>query len=253
MQRVFDQADAREDLSRRQHLRRSRRDQLAQSPHAELVHGARALQLAQADERHLHQATLVRPVVVGMRLDAVDQNDAVRLVGVPIHEDPERQFSSRQLHDIHRRPHGRAHGVLDDAVLLEDRGLTIAGRAAVAAHCGHDEWMGAAGAHIRGDPGDDRDEVVDAAAAGGDRDPCARSNQVVQALKLLVQGDRGSSRCVRSNRWRILMSCCPGMFGAQLSDRSGPLNQCPTLDAPEWPSSAQLCRTGTRGRSAQIC
>ena len=74
------------------HLRRSRPDQLAQPVDAEVMNGAGSLELAEPDERHLHQAAFVAPVKVRVGLDAVDQNRAVRLIYVTIHEDSKRQI-----------------------------------------------------------------------------------------------------------------------------------------------------------------
>ena len=76
-------------------------DQLAQSVDAEIMNGARSLELAEPDERHLHQAAFIAPVKIGVRFDAVDQNRAVGLVRVTVHEDSKRQISARQFDDVH--------------------------------------------------------------------------------------------------------------------------------------------------------
>ena len=162
-------------------LRRARCDELAKTVDAEIVNGPRALQLAQADERHLHQPALVSSVEIGVRLDAVDEDDAVRLVNVPIHEDPNGSSprGSSSTTSIEERT-GAPTIASEMPYSLQDLGLSFGRRSAVAAHCGHDERMGAAGAHVRGDSRTTSAQVVDAATAGGDRDACARSNQVVR-------------------------------------------------------------------------
>ena len=45
------------------------------------------LALAQADDQHLEHARLVGRAEVGVRLDPVEQDDAVGLVGVPVEVD----------------------------------------------------------------------------------------------------------------------------------------------------------------------
>src|SRR4029077_4794695 len=74
---VLHQRNAGENLPRGEHLPRTGSDQLAQTVHAERVDGERAFQLAEADQRHLHQAAFVTPVIIAVRLDSVDQDDAV--------------------------------------------------------------------------------------------------------------------------------------------------------------------------------
>ena len=90
MEGIFDKTDSRENLACGQHAGRARFDELAKTVDAEIVNRPRALELSKADERHLHQPAFIRSVKVCVRLDAVDEDRAVRVVNVAIHEDPHR-------------------------------------------------------------------------------------------------------------------------------------------------------------------
>jgi hypothetical protein len=184
---IFDKGDARENLPRGKDLRRPRRDQLAQPINAEVVDSTRTLQLAETDQRHLHQTAFVTPVKIGMRLDSIDQNRAVRLVYVTIHEDAERQISLRQLNDIHRGAHGGADGVFGNAVELENVCLTLGRRSAVASHRRDDEGMRASRFHVLSHFLHDEREVIDAATTGGDGNPHVRTNRRIQFRELTTK------------------------------------------------------------------
>ena len=90
---------------------------------------------------------------------------------------------------------------------LQNLRLTFGGRAAVAAHCGDDERMRAACLHVIAGSRDDQREVVDAAAAGGDRDrgarPESRSSSAASCDRSVLCG---SFRRARSNRCLTLKS-----------------------------------------------
>ena len=54
-------------------------DQLMHDPGALVMDALRPVLLAQADGHHLHQAALIAAAERGMRLDPVEQDDAIRL------------------------------------------------------------------------------------------------------------------------------------------------------------------------------
>ena len=139
MDGVFHQAHAGHNFSGGQHLRRGRAQHVAQAANAELVDGQRALQLAEADERHFHEPALVASVIVGVRLDSVDEDDTVGFVRVPVHEGPVRERALRQLDHVHRGVHGNADRLFGNAVQTQNLPLSFRRRAAVASHRGHDE------------------------------------------------------------------------------------------------------------------
>ena len=87
---IFDQSDTTENLAARKDVASPGTDELAQTVDAESVNRQRALLLAEANERHLHQAALVAAVKVRVRLDPVNENHARRLEHIPIHEHAER-------------------------------------------------------------------------------------------------------------------------------------------------------------------
>ena len=77
------------------------------------MHLAGPLALAQADDQHLEHARLVRRVKVGVRLDPVDQDDAVGLVGVLVEVDRQADRVGAEDDGVHvgldrRRPSPRA-------------------------------------------------------------------------------------------------------------------------------------------------
>ncbi|MNC32929.1 hypothetical protein D3C75_813080 [compost metagenome] len=132
---------------------------------AQLMAGLGALLFAQTDGDHLHDPAFDPAAEGGMGLHPVDDYDGISLIGVFVHIDrqPVRQLS--QLHYLHRGTHGNTHGFLIDAQMVQHFLLAFRCSAAVAAHTGDDERMGACvfdGIH-RG-PGNGRN-VGDAAAA----------------------------------------------------------------------------------------
>ena len=138
---IFDQADACENFSGRKDVGRTWRDQLPQSVNPEVVNGTGALELSQANKRHLHQAAFIASVKIGVWLDPVDKDRAVGLVDVTVHEKPARQVSARQLDDVHGGTNRRADCRLGDAVRLQNRRLPFGRRSAVASHRRYNERL----------------------------------------------------------------------------------------------------------------
>ena len=98
-----------------------------------------ALALAQADDQHLQDARLVRRVEVGVRLDPVEQDDAVGLVGVLVEVDRQADGAGPEDDRVHVGPDLDAHRLGRDAVAGQQLALALGGRAAVAPHRGDDE------------------------------------------------------------------------------------------------------------------
>ena len=118
---------------------------------------------------------------IRMRLDAGDGDDVVGLVGVNVELHGHAVIRAADLHRFHGGANGRADDVLRQAVALEDGALALGGGAAVAAHCGNDERLGAAGAHIVHHRADDGLEIGDLAAAAADAHAHAGAKRFLRA------------------------------------------------------------------------
>ena len=113
--------------------------------------------LPKSDGHHLQDARLVGPAEVGVRLDPVEQDDPVGLVGVPVEVDREADRVGPEDHRVHLGPDFHAHLGFGDPVAGQELALAFGGRAAVAAHRGDDE--GPEAEFLEGidrGPGDDR-------------------------------------------------------------------------------------------------
>ena len=74
-----------------------------------------------------------------MRLDPVEQDDAVGLVGVPVEVDRQADGVGAEDDGVHVGLHGHAHRLGRDAVAGQQLALALGGRPAVAPHRGDDE------------------------------------------------------------------------------------------------------------------
>ena len=124
--------------------------------------------LAQADEQHLHQAALDGGGEVGVRLDAVADQDVVGLHGEAIEVQRHALGSVADDDGFRAGADGAAHGRLGDAVGFQHAALAFGGAAAVAAHGGDQEGPRTEAAEVLDGRAEDGDDVGDAAAAGGD-------------------------------------------------------------------------------------
>ena len=115
------------------------RQHLLQPAEAELVDLAGPLALAQADDQHLQDARLVGRVEVGVRLDPVQQDDAVGLVGVLVEVDRQADGVGAEDDGVHVGADLDAHRLGRDPVAGQELALAFGGRAAVAPHRGDDE------------------------------------------------------------------------------------------------------------------
>ena len=140
--------------------------------------GARVL--AKPDQEHLGQPALHPARELRVGLDAVADHHVVG--GVRMLVEVNREALGRLADDDggHGGADGTAAGPLGDAVGFEDRPLAAGGAAAVAAHGGHQERLRAEPAKPTHDRAEDRGDVGDAAAAGGDRHGLPRPDHLVQ-------------------------------------------------------------------------
>ena len=153
-----------------------------------------ALLLAQANGHHLHQAAFIGTAEGGMGLDAVEEDDAVRLRGVLVHEHRlVTHAGNADLHRLHGTLHRAAHGFLSDAVVLEDLELTLGGGAAVAAHSRHNVRLGAFGFDKIHNGAGHQGIVVDAAAAAGNGDLLAGLDLAADLGAVQFPGDNAGN------------------------------------------------------------
>ena len=134
--------------------------QLAEDIHAVGVQLGGAGDLAHADGHHLDDAALDGRTEVGMRLDPAHEGDRVGSSRELVHVD-RHAVDLAQLHHFHLRLDRAADIALGDAVVLQHLALAFGRGAAVAAHGGEDEGLGAEGLelghhllHALGDVGD---------------------------------------------------------------------------------------------------
>ena len=194
--RVLHKANAAENLALRKHPACTGSNQLAQSVDAESMDRKRSFPLPETDERHFHETALVTTMKIRVRFDSIDEDHAIGLVRMPVHEYVDGQISLLQLDDLHRCAHRRVHGLLGNAVRAEHLGLAFSGRATVAAHGRDDERLSATSFHVPDDFFDDGGEVVDTAASHGDRDAGARPNELIQPGQLFPQREDGIMQAI---------------------------------------------------------
>ena len=113
------------------------------------------LPLAQADGEHLEQPALVPPGERRVRLDPVEQDDAVGLEGVAVEMDRQAERVGAQHDGLHLGSDRAADRGLGDAQLGQAAPLPGRGAAAVAPHRGDDEGVEPERAHGRDGRADD--------------------------------------------------------------------------------------------------
>ena len=158
----------------------------------------RAVAFAQADDQHLGDAALDLAAEIGVRLDARYGHDGVRLPGVLVPVDRLAPAVRAELDGDHVGLDGDAQGFFADAVLPQQFALTFGRAAAVAAHGGDDERLGAGLAQHIQRRADHRLQIGDASAADGNRDAIARLHLLEQAgaepATANLAGDIGQGR-----------------------------------------------------------
>ena len=138
--------------------------------------------LAEADRELLHEAALDGAHEIGVRLHAVDQDDAVGLPGEAVEEEGD-ALDLAQRDDLHGGADRRPDGRLGDAEVREHLGLAGGGGAAVRAHGRHDEGLEAGGREPRDEAADQHGDVGDAAAADSYGDAGARRERGERRLR----------------------------------------------------------------------
>src|SRR5262249_3141298 len=158
-----------------QHLRADAADDLAKAVVVDRpMVDFRAIVFAQADEHHLHQATLYVPHEVRVWFDAAADHDVIGLEGEAI--EMHREALGRLADDagFHRGPTRAAQVGLGHAVAGQNCPLTFDRPAAVTSHRRHDEGLGPEALQMLNDGLDDDVDVRDPATAAGDRHALAR-------------------------------------------------------------------------------
>ena len=112
------------------------------------VQGIRSLLLAESDRDHLDQSGLIRTTEGGVRLDAADNNDRVRLRGILIEINRVPVFQMSHFHSLHTGMNGAAAKLLRDAEAVQNLPLSLSGGASVASHSRDNHGQGAALLHI---------------------------------------------------------------------------------------------------------
>ena len=115
-----------------------------------------------------------------MRLDAVADQHVIGLEGQAVEVDRKPLGRAADDDRFHAGADRAADELLGDAVGLEELPLSFGGAAAVAAHGRHDERLGAQALEVFDDRPDDRGDIGDAAAAGGDGHALARPDLLAQ-------------------------------------------------------------------------
>src|SRR5262245_17390176 len=124
---------------------------------------------AEADHHHLHEPAFDRPVIAGVRLDARDDADVIRLRRDLIEHDRKAFAGRAERHGFHRGANWGADEGLGDAVAFQNLALPLGEAAAVAAHGGYQKRLGAQVLQkLHSALEDDRD-IGDAAAARRER------------------------------------------------------------------------------------
>ena len=154
------------------------------------MHLLRAVPLAHADGDHLRDAALDLTPEGGMRLDAVDDDHAVRLARHPVVIDGDAIRRRAEFDDLHRRADGAAERRFSHAISGHHLDLAVGGRATVRAHRGDEKRLRAACLQFFHDSTEDRHDVRDAPAAAGEGDLRARFDPG----NVAERGDTGADR-----------------------------------------------------------
>ena len=172
--------------------------QLMHDGRALMMDALSALLLAKADGHHLHQAAFIGAAEGGVGLDAVVEDDAVSLRGILIHIYRLMTYAGNaDLHRLHGAFHGAAHGLLRNAVILEDLELALGGSAAVAAHSRHNVRLGALGLDKVHNGTGHHGIVIDAAAAAGNGDLLTGLDLAADLRAIQLPGDDAGNIALR--------------------------------------------------------
>ena len=162
---------------------------------AGFVYRLRAVLFSHADDRHLHQAALGRAAESGVGLDAPAQDHTVGLVGIFVDVDRAPLHGVAQIHSFHGGLDGAAHGLLGHIVTFQHIQLAGHRGAAVAAHGGEHERLGAALFYKVHDGLYNNGNVGDAAAAAGNANAHARLDVLPHCLAQKLPAHHGGQVC----------------------------------------------------------
>ena len=177
---------------RPKHFARHAADDLAETVVEDRpVIDGRPCALAQPDEHHLHQPAFDVADKLGVRLDAAADHHVVGLIGEAVEVDGEAFGRLADDDRFHAGADRAAHERLGDAVALDDPPLAFGRAAAVAAHGRHHERLGPQLLEVFDGRPDDRGDIGDAAAAGGDRHALARLDLLAQSQAAQLGVDLG--------------------------------------------------------------
>lgn len=156
---------------------------------------------SQADEHHLHQAAFESSCETGMRFDSANDQHVVRFGSDAIEMHIEAFGGSRHDDRVHGSSDGAAAGLFGDAESCEDSDLPFGRAATMASHRRDDKRFGTEGAEVCCCNSQDRRDIGNASAAGGDSDRVSRFDAALQSqasqLSMGFGFDIFDSRCLK--------------------------------------------------------
>ena len=138
------------------------------------MHHGGAMAFAEADDAHFQEAAAEGAEEIGVRLDAVDEQDAIGGEGVGAAMDRHAILGRTDLARLQRSKNRHAHRRLGDVVAGQDLALALGRRSAVAAHGWDDERLRTCAAKFREYRLHDFSEVCDPATPHAHRDARSR-------------------------------------------------------------------------------
>lgn len=132
------------------------------------MNALRALLLAETDDHHFANATLVRPTNRIVRFDAAGDNDSIGLMSISVLIDRLAELGISEENRLHGRPDRTAHSLGGDSISLQQLSLSFRSCPAVAAHGRHNKWICPALFAEVDDSAGDGVDICNTATAGGD-------------------------------------------------------------------------------------
>jgi hypothetical protein len=175
MKLIFEDGQAAKDRSGLEHDRGDiANDALMSEPIRRHMHGRGAGAFAQSNHRHFENAAPEASVKIGVRLDPVQQEDAIGLESFRAAINLHIILTFAEEFDIQRGSDGNAEVGFGDSVFREDASLTFGRGAAMAAHGWNDEGIRSAFFEKLDCRGYDGLKVGDAATSHSHRDAGTR-------------------------------------------------------------------------------
>ena len=142
------------------------------------MNALRALLLAETDDHHFANATLVSPTERIVRFDAAGDDDSIGLMSILILIDRLAELRISKEDRFHGRPDRTAHGLGGDSISLKQLSLAFRRCPAVAAHGRHNKRICPALFAEVDDGAGDGVDICNTATAGGNRDAHAGLNRI---------------------------------------------------------------------------